>query len=139
MVKHVNISNCIKMWRFGEQLSLKKLSSRAYNIVVFNFNEIVNRGQSELLTKQELIQLLPDDRLNIENEDSLYQVVVQWLKADEENRKNEFLRMVSSIRFPLCSRDTWVHALLDHLECSDITKEALGSQYHQGEVHLQNA
>lgn len=53
------------------------------------------------LTRNELRRIIDDNQLNVKREEYVWDVLMKWVDADHENRKNDLVFLLPKVRFGL--------------------------------------
>uniref|UniRef100_X1ZKS3 BTB domain-containing protein n=2 Tax=Capitella teleta TaxID=283909 RepID=X1ZKS3_CAPTE len=135
LVDTVDLSNCIDYYRYGQVFNLKLLIKTAFDFLLSKFREFKEISDFNILTEDELVEVVSCDRLNAENEDVVFEAVVHWVNADPDARKEVFPRIAPLIRFPFCTQTALADkiccsSLMLKSECIQLAHEALLSQFH---------
>lgn len=140
LVNCVDGSNCMDLKRFGELFSLEVLVKESCDYILRNFQTYGKIVDFTTLREEELIWLLKNNDLRAENEDVVFDAVVDWVKADDDDnatsrREEAFPRLVALIRFVFCTRLALANRIVSNdlmkkYSCIDLVHEALWSQYH---------
>ncbi|ELT99275.1 hypothetical protein CAPTEDRAFT_160730 [Capitella teleta] len=126
MTSQVDSSNCIAFYRCARQYSLGELASHCFEHMLSHFEYDFCSSESFVdLSKEELIEVLSDDRLIVENEDIVLHSVVRWVEADLEERKTAFVRIAPFIRFPFCTSE-----LLGYKAKTQTLLKMYGNSFH---------
>ncbi|ELU15554.1 hypothetical protein CAPTEDRAFT_189418 [Capitella teleta] len=131
----VGLSNCIDYYRYGKLLNLKVLIKTAFDFALSKFQKFEEISDFDILTEDELVEVVSSDRLNVENEDVVFEAVVHWVNVDRDAREEVFPRIAPLIRFPFCTQskltdEICCSSLMLKSECIPLALEALWSQFH---------
>ena len=130
MANHIDSSNCIRVFAFGQKFDLPKLTSNAHEFIVKHFHEALRASPDfKLLKEADLVEILQDDDLNVATEDIVFEAVVRWVNADLNERKEAFTRVASKVRFPFCTKETLnsitsKEPLMSNPQCLEFVSEA---------------
>ncbi|ELT90855.1 hypothetical protein CAPTEDRAFT_226967 [Capitella teleta] len=135
LIETVDLSNCISYYQLGKVFDLKLLINTAFDFIMFKFQKFREISDFNILTEDELVEVVSCDRLNVENEDVVFEAVVYWVNADPDAREEVFPRIAPLIRFPFCSETALTeniccNTLMQTSGCIDFAHEALWSQFH---------
>ena len=103
--KGINIKadNCFQ-WMVGSNLfDLPKTKVRAVNFVCKNFSRVYQSEGLLSLGNKELFELLQNDALGCLPEETLYTVLIQWMKHHQEDRKGYLSDFLKSRAMKCCS------------------------------------
>ncbi|KAH0627653.1 hypothetical protein JD844_003693 [Phrynosoma platyrhinos] len=104
--KRLCLSNCLAIFRLGLMLDCARLAVAARDFICDRFALISRDEEFSQLSPDELIAIISSDSLNIEKEESVFEVVMKWATAkDRESRVNSLPVVFESIRFRLMEKD----------------------------------
>ncbi|XP_053121584.1 kelch-like protein 40 [Hemicordylus capensis] len=117
--KRLCLSNCLAIFRLGLMLDCARLAVAARDFICDRFILISRDEEFCQLSPDELIAIISSDSLNIEKEESIFDVVMKWAMAkDRESRAKALPVVFESIRFRLMDKDY----LRDHVEKHALVK-----------------
>ncbi|XP_022107960.1 kelch-like protein 24 [Acanthaster planci] len=96
-------SNCLSIQRSASGPSCELLHKVATKFALKNFREVIKYEEFLELSRQELVEYLGDDNLNLLSEEEAYKALIKWVKHDLEARKNLLGFVLKSIRLPYSS------------------------------------
>uniref|UniRef100_A0A6J0VEY8 Kelch-like protein 40 n=1 Tax=Pogona vitticeps TaxID=103695 RepID=A0A6J0VEY8_9SAUR len=104
--KRLCLSNCLAIFRLGLMLDCARLAVAARDFICDRFT-LTSRDEEFLqLSPDELIAIISSDSLNVEKEESVFEVVMKWATAkDQESRLQALPVVFESIRFRLMDKD----------------------------------
>lgn len=106
MLQEIEPTNCIGCYKFSKLFALKKLRNGTRAEMLTKFKEIVQTSSEfKELSADELIEYIGDDELNIENENVVFDAVVQWVKHDVTGRRCAFDDIIKHVRLPFATSD----------------------------------
>uniref|UniRef100_A0A8D0DTS3 Kelch like family member 40 n=1 Tax=Salvator merianae TaxID=96440 RepID=A0A8D0DTS3_SALMN len=104
--KRLCLSNCLAIFRLGLMLDCARLAVAARDFICDRFALITRDEEFFQLSADELIAIISSDSLNIEKEESVFEVVMKWATAkDRESRQQALPVVFESIRFRLIDKD----------------------------------
>lgn len=72
--------NCIGIWRFTNNYSTPELKHKAYLFMLNHFEEVAATSEEFLLLSvQELVKIIDDDRLGVKKEKMVFEAVLRWI------------------------------------------------------------
>lgn len=86
------------------------------------------------LSYDEIYKIVSNDELNVNEEKTVFEAVMSWVKADEENRKQHVCSLIEQVRLPFISSEFIVDHIISEelikrcLRCRDVIDEA--KDYH---------
>ncbi|XP_054442599.1 kelch repeat and BTB domain-containing protein 6 [Pteronotus mesoamericanus] len=91
LARRLDLANCTAIFKFADAFGHRKLRSQAQSFIAHNFKQLSQMGpiREETLADLTLAQLLAVlrlDSLNIEHEQTVCHVAVQWLEAAPKER-----------------------------------------------------
>ncbi|XP_022106551.1 kelch-like protein 2 [Acanthaster planci] len=101
--RHVTLSNCIGIYFFAVAHACIKLEGLAIDMISENFTEVCKEEEFLQLSKERLIDLLVRDDLNVDQEETVYEAAIAWVRDDLENRRADLYDVLSNVRFALIS------------------------------------
>ncbi|KAH1177925.1 kelch-like protein 40 [Mauremys mutica] len=117
--KRLCLSNCLAIFRLGLMLDCARLAVAARDFICDRFALVSRDDEFYQLSPDELIAVISTDSLNIEKEETVFEVVMKWAEAkDRESRIQALPVVFESIRFRLMPKDY----IRDHVEKHPIVK-----------------
>ncbi|XP_033624203.1 kelch-like protein 3 [Asterias rubens] len=101
--RHVTLSNSIGIYFFAVAHDCTRLQELSIDMISDNFTEVCKEEEFLQLTKDRLIDLLSRDDLNVDQEETLYEASIAWVRDDLDNRRGDLLDVISHVRFALIS------------------------------------
>ncbi len=121
-------SACIAIHRISKANSLTDISDKVWWKMLDNFQKVTATNDFKGMTEMELKEYISDKRLNVANEDPVFEALVTWVTHDEENRKSRFDSLMENVKLSHCSpsflRDT-VRPLMKSTRCLELLSDAL--------------
>ncbi|XP_019384794.1 PREDICTED: kelch-like protein 40 [Crocodylus porosus] len=119
--KRLCLSNCLAIFRLGLMLDCARLAVAARDFICDRFALISRDEEFKQLSPDELIAIISNDSLNIEKEETVFEVVMKWAAAkDQEDRVKALPVVFESIRFRLMPQDY----LRDQVEKQAVVKSS---------------
>ncbi|XP_054847800.1 kelch-like protein 40 [Eublepharis macularius] len=119
--KRLCLSNCLAIFRLGLMLDCARLAVAARDFICHQFALISRDEEFYQFSADELIAIISSDSLNIEKEESVFEVVMKWAVAkDRESRAQALPVVFESIRFRLMDKDY----LKNHVEKHALVKSS---------------
>lgn len=129
MLRHLYSDNSVGLYRFASLYDLSSLKQGARHTMLTHFLEVVQGPEFPRLTAKELLDYVSDDRLQVANEDVVFDAVTRWVACDPSNRRQQVSQVLLKVRFPFCSSAYLCHVASKH--------ELMASQ--EGSVLLEEA
>ncbi len=125
-------SACIAIHKISKANSLADLSDKAWRVMIKNFQELTASDDFKGMSEAELKEYISDKRLNVENEDAVFEALVTWVTHDVENRKSRFDSLMENIKLAHCSpsflRDSVrKEPLMKSMRCMELLADAMSS------------
>ncbi|XP_016060886.1 PREDICTED: kelch repeat and BTB domain-containing protein 6 [Miniopterus natalensis] len=104
LARRLDLANCTAILKFADAFGHRKLRSQAQSFIAHNFKQLSQMGpiREETLADLTLAQLLAVlrlDSLNIEREQTVCQVAVQWLEAAPKERGPSAAEVFKCVRW----------------------------------------
>ncbi len=96
-------SACIVIHRVAKANTLKDIEDQAWQVMLKKFQHVAVTDSFKEMAETEVQQYISDNRLNVSNEDPVFEALVIWVKHDLENRKSMFGSLVENIKLSNCS------------------------------------
>ena len=96
-------SACIAIWRISRANSLRKISDKAWWMMLENFPKLIATEDFKGMSETELKEYVSDKRLNVSSEDPVFEALVTWVQHNVENRKSRFDNLMENIKLSNCS------------------------------------
>lgn len=104
MIHRLSPGNSIGYSRLAKQYGLEELTKKARVVLMTHFKDIVLESDDFTnLSKSDLIDYISDDTIDVPNENVVFQAVMKWVKADEQERSSSFASIAEYVRFPFCT------------------------------------
>ncbi|KAL4629746.1 kelch-like protein 7 [Arapaima gigas] len=105
--EQVDASNCLGISVLAECLDCPELKATADDFIHQHFTEVYKMDEFLQLDVKRVTHLLHQDTLTVRAEDqvSIYDAAVRWLKYDELNRQQYIVDVLAKVRFPLVSKN----------------------------------
>ena len=93
----------------------KTLFEAAQKFLMRNFVE-VSQASDELLELgvEDVLQVFGDDKLNVKNEEMVWEAAMRWIRHNEEARKDNIVELLSQIRTGLMETQYFMEHVKDH-------------------------
>jgi kelch-like protein 10 len=104
LLEKLQPENCIGVFKLARQYFLRDFEDRRRRYICHNFKQIL-RQSSEFkdLLAEELEDILPDDELNVDNEESVSEAVIKWTEADLQAREQYLRTLIRCVQYGLTS------------------------------------
>ena len=109
MLKQVEPANCVGFSKFATLYRLDKLQQKARRVMQSGFKTVALQEEFKELSCKELINIIKDDDVNVEDEDFVFEAVLDWVRHDLDNRKSSFQTIIEHIRLLYCTSNYLQH------------------------------
>lgn len=97
--------NCVGILHLADVHSLESLKAQVHAYIIQNFSQVVEHDEILELPPDVLVSLLQHDDLGVTEEEQVFDVVIRWVRACEEERRALLPRVLTHVRLPLL--DPW--------------------------------
>ncbi|XP_018426752.1 PREDICTED: kelch-like protein 4, partial [Nanorana parkeri] len=101
LMKQLHPSNCLGIRSFGDAQGCLELLRVAHSYTMEHFIEVIRNQEFLLLPGNEIAKLLSSDDINVPDEETIFEALMQWVKYDIETRQKDLGMLLSYIRLPL--------------------------------------
>ncbi|XP_063794453.1 kelch-like protein 4 [Pseudophryne corroboree] len=101
LMKQLHPSNCLGIRSFGDAQGCLELLRVAHGYTMEHFIEVIRNQEFLLLPANEIAKLLSSDDINVPDEETIFQALMQWVKHDVQSRQRDLGMLLSYIRLPL--------------------------------------
>ncbi|KAE8584557.1 hypothetical protein XENTR_v10021014 [Xenopus tropicalis] len=133
LMKQLHPSNCLGIRSFGDAQGCVELLRVAHSYTMEHFIEVIRNQEFLLLPASEIAKLLSSDDINVPDEETIFQALMQWVKHDIQCRQRDLGMLLSYIRLPLLPPQLLADLenspmFANDLECQKFLMEAM--KYH---------
>ncbi|CAG7819407.1 unnamed protein product [Allacma fusca] len=108
-------SNCLGIRGFAKSMFCPALFETAQNYLMRNFVEISKISDELLeLELEDVLSVFGDDKLNVKNEEMVWEAALRWIKHNEEIRKPRIVELLAQIRTGLMETQYFMEHVKDH-------------------------
>ena len=118
----VDKENCFAILSTAHAFSCNSLIQAVNQYVNQKFNELAKTESFLKLPKEEIIKFLSSDDIQIDNEEQLLEIIINWVSYDLEMRKDWFPQLLKLIRLP---------HILEILDQKELTEFSMDSKIRQ--------
>ncbi|XP_051729001.1 kelch-like protein 6 isoform X2 [Ctenopharyngodon idella] len=97
--------NCVGILHLADVHSLESLKVQVHTYIIQNFSQVVEHDEILELPVDVLVSLLQHDELGVTEEEQVFDVVIRWVRAREDERLALLPRVLAHVRLPLL--DPW--------------------------------
>ncbi|XP_007946373.1 kelch repeat and BTB domain-containing protein 6-like [Orycteropus afer afer] len=104
LARRLDLTNCIAIFKFADAFDNHKLRSQAQSFIAYNFKQLSQMGSIREetladLTLAQLLAVLRLDSLDIESEQTVCRVAMQWLEAAPKERGPSAAEVFKCVRW----------------------------------------
>ncbi|KAM4677840.1 kelch-like protein 25 [Discoglossus pictus] len=114
--KNLYPSNCLGMMLLSDAHQCRRLYELSFRMCLVNFEAVYNTEDFFSLSNDILLDLISSDELEIEDEQLVFNAVLQWVKYDLDKRKDCFPQLLKHIRLALLPSES----LKEAIACEDL-------------------
>uniref|UniRef100_A0A8C0W2X9 BTB domain-containing protein n=1 Tax=Castor canadensis TaxID=51338 RepID=A0A8C0W2X9_CASCN len=133
LIKQLHPSNCLGIRSFGDAQGCTELLDVAHKYTMEHFIEVIKNQEFLLLPANEISKLLCSDDINVPDEETIFNALMQWVGHDAQTRQRDLAMLLSYIRLPLLPPQLLADLenssmFAGDLECQKLLLEAM--KYH---------
>ncbi|KAG8440677.1 hypothetical protein GDO86_006431 [Hymenochirus boettgeri] len=117
--KNLYPSNCLGMMILSDAHQCRKLYELSLRMCLSNFESLHNTEDFNNLSKDMVLGLISSDELEIEDEQIVFNALLQWVKYNLDQRKDVFPELLRNVRLALLPSETLKQAMA----CEDLIIE----------------
>ena len=103
MMAQVDLTNCVGFFRFAASYQLPTLHGKAKRLMLAEFKSVAFSDELKELSCDDLVELIKDDDVRVEDEDIVFETVLEWIRHDLENRESSIETILEHVRLPYCT------------------------------------
>lgn len=108
------LGNCLAIFRLGLLLDCPRLALEARDFICERFQVVVRDQEFLQLAPSELAILITSDALNVEQEELVFESLMDWVKHDETQRLKDLPELLHCVRFRLIPVDYFKNKVERH-------------------------
>ena len=93
----------VETHRIAKQVGLKDLQEKCWKVMLDKFQTIAASESFKEMTESEIQEYISDGKVNVPNEDPVFQSLVSWVNHDPGTRKPQFEFLLRNIQLSRCS------------------------------------
>jgi N-acetylneuraminic acid mutarotase len=97
--EHIDASNCLGVAALYERCNLSDLYQKTLCYCYANFEKVVCEKEFSTIDESMLTHIISDDKLDVDGEKQVFQSIITWIKADEEQRLPKLNQLMKHVRF----------------------------------------
>lgn len=94
----INVSNCLTLESFASQYSCESLKQAAVTYSLENFVAVAKSSDFQSLEVEKVKELLSDDKINVPQEEDVYEAMITWVKHEVESRERFLPELLKCLR-----------------------------------------
>ncbi|XP_017343651.1 kelch-like protein 21 [Ictalurus punctatus] len=102
--QRLDVSNCLEIQDFAEAYACSELATSARRFALNNIMELAKGQEFERLPWKRLLELMSDDGLRVDKEETAYQIAARWVKADPRRGLQYWPELLQQVRLPFVRR-----------------------------------
>lgn len=99
--KSIHLESCIGILNLAESHVLTTLKTGAQDYITTQFSQLVQQQDFLELPAESLEAVLQRDDLDVKCEESVFEALMRWVRAQQEERYPLLARLLSHVRLPL--------------------------------------
>ncbi|KAM3607881.1 uncharacterized protein V6R79_015644 [Siganus canaliculatus] len=99
--KSLQLDSCIGILNLAESHVLTSLKTGAQDYITFQFSQVVQQQDFLELPVESLEAVLQRDDLDVKFEESVFEALMRWVRARQDERYPALARLLSHVRLPL--------------------------------------
>lgn len=116
--QNMDETNVVGIHCFAEIHACDDLQQKSRDFILQNFTAVSQNEEFNNLSQSKLTELLSDDELIVDSEETVYEAAMRWLDHSSENRLGEFHHVLECVRLPMINP----YYLHDFVEQNDVIK-----------------
>ena len=134
--KQLHAINCIGIFRFAEMHACYDLYHKSIDFLLENFSDVMETEEFIQLSEDELIDIVSNDELVVDREETVLRAVCTWVRDDPDARGDTLHNLLRHVRLPLLSVQLLNECLESNqliskdTECRQIINDALEYKKH---------
>ncbi|XP_038570815.1 kelch-like protein 6 [Micropterus salmoides] len=101
MSKSLHLESCIGILNLAENHALPALKTRAQDYITSQFSQVVQQQDFLELPAESLEVILQRDDLDVKCEECVFEALMHWVRAQQDERYPLLARLLSHVRLPL--------------------------------------
>jgi len=136
--KTLALCNCVSIYYFASKYRCEELQKGANDFILANFVAVAETEDFLNLTSKEVEKWISSDKIIVEGEEEVFEVVVKWMERNESQKQNfyELFRHIRCVYLPrvyllnVVLRDPLVK---NNVDCSNCAQDAMKMVFGGGE------
>ncbi|XP_072024581.1 kelch-like protein 11 [Amphiura filiformis] len=131
--QNLDASNCLVVRNLADLYRFDKLHQRATQFIRNQFMQVLKHSMEDFvrLSFNDVLEWITDDKIRVEKEESISEMVVKWVRFDLDNRRDKFPRLLVHVRLAQLEREYLITVVekevlvTDNKECAKQLAEAM--------------
>lgn len=99
--KSLHLESCIGILNLAESHALAALKTRAEEYITSQFSQVVQQQDFLELPAESLEAVLQNDELDVKCEECVFEALMRWVRAQQDERYPLLGRLLTHVRLPL--------------------------------------
>lgn len=99
--KSLHLESCVGILNLADSHALPALKSRAQDYITSQFSQLVQQQDFLELPAESLETILQRDDLDVKCEERVFEALMHWMRAGQDDRDPFLARLLSCVRLPL--------------------------------------
>ena len=100
-MEQLSPENCIGIWQFTNICPCFELQSKAYQLTLDHFEEVVSSKEFQDLAVRELTDIITRDNLSVSKESTVCKAIFHWIAHRPEEIQGHLLLLLSKVSFAI--------------------------------------
>ncbi|KAK7919546.1 hypothetical protein WMY93_010830 [Mugilogobius chulae] len=98
LMKRLTLKNCVSVHRLALTYSLDQLIEGATTLIRKNFHKVIHNKEFHTLPFDLIRGWLSDSEITVNNEQELFQIIVEWVNDNKDEREEHFEELFGLLR-----------------------------------------
>ena len=122
--------NCLGIRSFADTFACSDLVDTADRYAMTNFSEVCTSEEFLALSPETVEMLISREELTVRSEEEVFAAIMDWVKKDQDERKDFLPALMKNVRLPLvspqylCDVVSGEELIKNNLSCRDLVDEA---------------
>ena len=114
ILQTLSLSNCIMSYYFAIKYQGQELLKGARDFILANFVDVARTEDFLNLSSKEIEEWISSDKIIVEEEEQVFQVIVKWMEKNGSKEDFDFLQLLRHVRCIYVSRNYVLNVILQH-------------------------
>lgn len=132
LTQNMDASNCFVVRHLADLYGFIDLYERSKMYIRNQFMQVAQNSLEDIirLNFEEILEIIKDEDIRVEKEETIYELVIAWVKFDVERRSRFFLELLKHVRLPQLNRNYLINIVekeplvFDNDECVKLLLDA---------------